>query len=139
MEQLKAEYSDLIELAAGRSYKREYEERQRIRRERGKKTYTFEEEQRMTLHQMKLGDRTVCMSPWKLLEIAPQGQMSICSWVPEILRLQDFIKNNSVDWNEVLNSLEFQIIRHKHLNNDYSDCMTCCPLNPTFLEIEKNF
>lgn len=138
IEELQEKYRDLLELAEGRSVQREFEERQRIRLEHGKKTYTLDEEYTPTVSRFELGGQKVCMAPWKLLDVFPNGGISACSWVNYSLKLQNFIQDGRVNWDGVLNSPELKRLRFRHLHHNYEDCMTCCPLNPTLLDIDTD-
>jgi hypothetical protein len=57
---LREEYADLLALADNRSMQAEYDARQRIRREQGKKPFTFDEDWSATVRQTKVCGKDVC-------------------------------------------------------------------------------
>lgn len=135
IEELRREYADVLELAKNRSMKQEYELRQKIRKEHGKKTFTFEEDWTPTIHQTQVRNKNLCFAPFKEIDIYPNGTLECCGWITPRIQLKDWIKENQINWDELFNSSEMKEIRCKMLNDDFSLCQKCCPLNSEFNEI----
>lgn len=126
---LREKYCEIIELAQGRSMQKEFEQRQRIRKEFGKKTLTFDEDWTPTIHLTEINGKKVCFAPWAEIDLYPNGRLDFCGWFKPTLNLQDFIKDDKVSWDEILNSVEFLKYRKNILNGNFEGCMTCCPMN----------
>lgn len=126
---LHQKYADIIELAQGRDMLKEFEERNRIRRERGKNELSFEEDFNATLRMDDICGQRLCASPWKMIDIYPTGRLDFCGWFKRTLNIYDYIQNGVPDWNEILNSPTYMMYRSHILKGNYKGCMTCCPLN----------
>lgn len=132
IEKLQSEYSDLIELAKDRSMEEEYKKRREIRKIKGKKEFTFEEDWTPTIRQTEKNNKKVCFAPFKELDIYPNGDVECCGWMTPRMKIDSFVKNNSIDWNKFFNSFKMKIIRNDMLNDNFNLCMKCCPLNPVY-------
>lgn len=135
IEELKNEYKDILELAKDRDMKKEYLLRQKIRKKHGKKVLNFDEDWRANLFQYKKGNKMVCSSPYRMLDIYPDLKLDCCGWIIPRLNLRDWIENGALDWDKLYNSDEMKQIRCGMINDDYSLCQKCCPLNPEYNEI----
>ncbi|MBN2716287.1 MAG: radical SAM/SPASM domain-containing protein [Deltaproteobacteria bacterium] len=138
IEMLKEEYEELDKMADGRSVREEYRERERIRKQKGKTSFSFLEDIQTTLWEMHVGGKKICFPPWKQIDIFPNGNISFCGWREAVLNINDFIKNDAVDWDEIINSPKFVMHRKEMLEGDYDGCMRCCPLNPNYKPINTN-
>ena len=136
--QLKSEYADLDALALHRSIKGEYNQREHIRAQRGKKSLSFMDDIQTTLTSTVVACKPICASPWKQLDISPAGNVTFCGWRKPVLNLKDYIHDDAIDWNEIYNSPQFRFFRKEMINGNYEGCMTCCPLNPNFKPISTN-
>lgn len=136
MERLKLEYADLWEYAKNRDIRREHDERNRIRRERGKRLWSLADDQSAFMYRIKWQNekgncKTVCFAPFRELDLHPQGRLDICGWLEEpMLNLQDFIRNSGVNWEAIWNGRAVRQLRKRMLEDDYSNCLACCPLHP---------
>ena len=128
MSELEEKYKDIIKLARGRSIKKEHDKRNLLRKENGKKELTFKEDYSLTLRTENINNKKVCASGWNMLDFYPNGRLDFCGWHVPTLYFPDYIKNDKVDWNEIINSEEFQVYRTNMLAGDYSGCMSCCPI-----------
>lgn len=135
IEELRKEYADILELAQHRSMKDEFEKRQQIRKEHGKKTFTFGEDWTPTIRQISLNGKNICAAPFEMLDIYPDGTIECCGWVTPRIKLQDWVKNDKINWDKLYNSLLMKKIRYDMINEDFSLCQKCCPLNPECNEI----
>jgi len=124
--ELNNEYADILEMAKGRSMEAEYEARRAIRKSRGKKEISFEEDWLPALRQTRIGGKITCASPFHLLDIYPDGRFECCSWITPRFT----VECGAVDWEREYNSLAMKRLRRDMLNNRYTLCMVCCPLNP---------
>lgn len=129
IEELRRKYSELLELAKDRDMKREFEERNHIRREHGKMELTFAEEWNAFLRTETINGKNVCASPWKVLDLYPNGRMDFCCWFVPILNIRDYICNGKLDIEEIVNSIEYMAYRNHFLHEIYWGCMPCCPCN----------
>ena len=125
---LEKKYAAIHELSRGRSIADENKRRNMIRAERGKKTLPIEEEYRPSLRTTEVGGKRVCFAPWKEIDIYPSGRIDFCSWIGETLNIRDFILDDKVDWDALLNSPEYKAGRKGVLEGKYSGCLECCPM-----------
>ena len=128
MSELEEKYKDILKLAQGRNIEKEHNNRNLLRKENGKKELSFEEDYSLTLRTENINNKKVCASGWNMLDFYPNGRLDFCGWHVPILYFPDYIKNDKVDWNEIINSEEFQVYRTNMLAGDYSGCMSCCPI-----------
>lgn len=135
LERLQEEYAELLQLAAGRNEEEEHRERMRIRKEHGKKSVEKNAEMQtsngcyLTSIATTHGDRKICSPPWKSLCVSFDGMLNPCPWNYKYqTRLQDYIKNDGIDFGALLNCHEFRLMRHNILAGDYAGCMAGCPL-----------
>ena len=126
---LREKYADIIELAKDRNMLKEFEERNRIRKERGKRELSFEEDFSPTLRMDDICGQRLCASPWKMIDLYPTGRLDFCGWFQRTLNFYNYIEDGAPDWNEILNSPAYMMYRSHILKGDYTGCMTCCPLN----------
>lgn len=75
-----------------------------------------------------MGGKRVCFAPWKEIDIYPSGRIDFCSWIGETLNIRDFILDDKVDWDALLNSPEYKAGRKGVLEGKYSGCLECCPM-----------
>jgi len=135
IDDLKNKYGEILELAKNRSMKDESEKRNRIREQYGKKTLSFSEEWSCSIRMINIEGKEVCFAPWNELDIYPDGRIDFCGWFQATLSLHGFIKNNKVDWDKIINSPEYVVYRKNILNNDYTGCQICCPMNSASSEV----
>ena len=129
LETLREEYSDLLELCKERSPKREFDQRNAWRRKAGKRELTFYEDVAPSLHLERREGQQMCFAPWGEIDLYPSGRMDFCGWFEPTLNLQDFIENDRVDWNVVLNSFPYMAARKRILHGNFRGCQVCCPMN----------
>lgn len=106
----------------------EHKLRNNIRQERGKKQLSIEEECSPTLRMTEIGSESVCFAPWKEINLYPSGRIDFCSWIREALNINDYIHNEKVDWDRLLNSSEYKTGRKSVLDGSYEGCLECCPM-----------
>ena len=128
-EELRQKYADLLALAKGRSIVGEFEERNEIRLRQGKRPLSFDEDYSNTVRLEKRDGRELCFAPWKELDLYPDGRLDFCGWYIRTQRIQDFMEDGKLDWNEVINSYAYMRGRHRILLGDYDECQDCCPMN----------
>ena len=119
MDELKAEYSDILELAKRRSMKAEYEARQAIRKRNGKKEFLFDEDWTSTIRQIAIQDKVVCFAPFRLLDIYPDGKFECCGWITPRFDLNAVIRNGSIEWEKEYNNVKMRKLRKDILENRY--------------------
>jgi hypothetical protein len=136
---LRGEYRDILELANGRSMKEEHEQRNRIRKAKGKKEFTLEEDYSSAYRQITVGDKLVCNAPFGLLDIFPNNTFDCCCFLQPRFDLNAVQKNNGIDWEAELNNTEMRKMRKNMLNGRYDICMKSCPLNPASKAICDSF
>lgn len=127
-DKLEEKYKDILKLAEGRSIEKEHNKRNLLRKENGKKELSFKEDYSLTIRTGKIDDKKICESGWNMLDFYPNGRLDFCGWHVPTLYFPDYIKDDKVDWDEIINSEEFQIYRANMLAGDYSGCMACCPM-----------
>lgn len=128
LEFLQNQYQDVLELAKDRSMVQEHKLRNHIRRERGKRELSFEQDFNPILRRIEIGGKQVCCCPWSFIDLYPTGRLDFCGWVRESLNIKNFIKDGKVQWNEILESKEYREERKHFLENNYSCCQKGCPL-----------
>ncbi|WP_298995300.1 radical SAM/SPASM domain-containing protein [uncultured Desulfovibrio sp.] len=136
LESLKEEYADLLELAAGRNEEREHQERMTARKSHGKKNVERGQEVGSScghyfINAVSENHQRLCADPWNSLTLSQNGMVVSCNWnYAYQINLKDYLKNEMIDWNAVLNCEEFRLMRWKILNSDFSGCMAGCPYLP---------
>jgi len=126
---LKEKYQDLLELAKDRSVRTEFEQRNIWRKKLGKKQLSFDEDFAPTLRITKVASTDICFAPWKELDLYPDGRLDFCGWFERTLNLHDFLENDIVDWDKILNSFEYMSARKRMLQGNFRGCQDCCPMN----------
>ena len=103
-----------------------------LRAANNKYEFTESEEKHVTWNQGKINNKNVCLEPWKHLRIRTNGYLNVCSWrgYNENFKIQDFIKNDKVNWNDVFNGIYYKTVRKNFLNGCYKGCMHNCPAIP---------
>lgn len=129
IDMLRKKYAELLKLAEGRDMASELEARNRLRRIQGKNELSFEEDWNATARMKTINGKRICAAPWSFLDIYPSGRLDFCGWFCETLNIQDYVKDNYVDWDEVANSIEYMIHRNHILHGNYKGCQACCPMN----------
>lgn len=136
IDDLMGEYSDIVALASKRSMKLEYEVGQAARQRVGKRGFRYEESLSATLRQEHPKSVSVCGSPFRLLDVFPDGEYECCGWIlPPRFKIAAYVTNNEFDWESAYNNIEMRFTRQKMLEGCYSFCMKCCPRNPTHLDV----
>ena len=134
--ELQNEFADVLKAAEGRSITAEYRERERIRKEHGKKSFSLIEDLAGTLHESEIVGKVCCPAPWHELDLKPNGNLRICGWHIRGINIKDFIRNNTVDWDEILDHPHLRLMRQDVLCGNYDYCMKCCPLNSKYKKIQ---
>ena len=130
IEVLRKKYSDLLELAKDRDMLKEHQERNRIRKSRGKKEFTFDEDYNATIRLINVGGKQVCFAPWQQIDIMADQTFSFCGWARRRKDLKyKCDKKGNIDWIATINSKPYVMYRKKHYNKDYDGCQRACPMN----------
>ena len=139
LEELQQKYLELMVLAEKRSISKEWKQRNELRKVYGKELFTLEEDYDQTLQSVQFGRQSVCKAPWNEIDLYPSGRLDFCSWYMSTLNLYDFIENDEVNWEKIINSMEYMQCRNNILHGTYSGCMKCCPYNGEQREIKSIF
>lgn len=128
---LRSEYAAIDAKLDTRCMEKEHQRRQELQRLSGKRVCSLDDWNNVTWHRIGRGGEQVCFAAWKELQIMVDGKVEMCSWYhgETSVRLQDYIKNNAVDWDALLNATHFVKVRRSMLANDFSGCMPSCPVN----------
>jgi hypothetical protein len=135
--ELREKYKELLELAQDRDMKKEFELRNKIRVENEKKPLSFDEEWSPTIRLTTIDNKKICFAPWQEIDLYPTGRMDFCGWFEKTLNIKDYIIDDNVNWDEILNSSEYKIIRNNMLNGNYEGCLACCPMNSCNTEVQS--
>ncbi|MCL2050599.1 MAG: radical SAM protein [Lachnospiraceae bacterium] len=129
MSKLIKEYAEISELAEKRSIKKEHEERERVRKAKGKKALSIDEESKTSLRQDKRDNKWVCSAPFNEIEISPDRTFGFCCLLqrPRFDMVQ-YIKDGSINWDEAYNNAALFEVRKDFLENRYHICLEGCPL-----------
>lgn len=135
LDELKNKYQKIYELSKEKNYNILHNVRNKIRISKNKLTFTPEEEEHITWHNGCKFGKKVCLEPWKHIRIRTNGFINVCSWrgYSEEFKIQDFIKNGKINWNDIFNGVYYKKLRKNFLNGDYSGCMHNCPGIPKHL------
>ena len=139
IEELRERHKDLLELTKGRSMTEEFEERDRVRTESNKRSLTMEEDYSPTIRMTDVGGKSVCFAAWSELDLYPNGRIDFCGWYRPTLNIKDYIKDDMLNWDDILNSNEYKICRRNILNDNFQGCMSSCPMNSCTSEIVPPF
>ncbi len=129
---IRKEFPDIDVAAANRSVILEYRERERIRKEKGKKAFSFEEDIALTLHETNYLNHKICFAPWGELDLSTNGDLRVCGWHTKSINIKKYIRNGTLDWDRVLNQPLLRLMRKDVLSDSYDYGMKCCPLNPKY-------
>lgn len=129
IDELRDKYADILRRAEGRSILGEFNRRNEIRRSIGKYELDIVDDVSPSLHLKKIADREICFAPWNEIDLYPDGRLDFCGWFEPTLNIHDFIRDDSVDWEKILNSFEYASARYRILRNDFRGCQVCCPMN----------
>lgn len=130
LDELKNKYQKIYELSKDKHYNNIHKERNKARIETGKITLSEAEEKHYTYKTSEANNKTlVCYNPWNCIRIRANGCINVCGWrgYSEEFKIQDFIKNGKINWNDIFNGAYYKKLRKNFLNGDYSGCMHNCP------------
>ena len=127
--ELQAKYADLLELSEGRSMEQELAARNAWRRRQGKKELQLNEDFLPSIQLKPRQGREMCFAPWQEIDLYPNGRLDFCGWFDPTLNLLDFVQDERVDWERVLNSFPYMSARKRILQDDFRGCQLCCPMN----------
>lgn len=136
IQEIKTKYPKLVKLIKDFDTLDElYVQRTRLRKERGKKEYTYYEDiTNVTYHQKIKNGYSICSNPWHHLRLKPNGDFAQCSWVGYPENLNKYIENGHINWIKVFNCEYFRELRQNFICRDYSwksmgggHCMPNCP------------
>lgn len=132
IDELKNKYRNIYEATRHLDFHKEFEKRNELRKQNKKYQFTLSEEEHLTWDNGIVSDKLVCLEPWRHLRIRANGCINVCSWrgYSNDFKIQDFIKNDKINWNDIFNGIHYKKIRKNFLNNCYSGCMHNCPAIP---------
>lgn len=136
IDELNKKYEKILRLAENRNILAEWKERNKIRRAVGKNELSIVDDFSPTLHLKQDTDKNICFAPWNEIDLYPDGRMDFCGWFQPTLNIKNFIQNNSVDWEKIINSYEYVSARYRILHENFRGCMTCCPMNSVKNSVE---
>ena len=110
-------------------FKSIYLEKEKIRKEKGKKPYSYYEELTgVCNHQFNKNNKIICKNPWNHILLRPNGQSDICPWRTHIMNINNFrTKSNNIDWHKYFNNYTYRLLRKNFQKGCYADCMPNCP------------
>lgn len=126
---IRAKYPEITSLVDNLlDLKSVYLEKNKIRKRKGKKNYSYYEElTNVCLHQFEYNKKIICQNPWNHLCLKPNGEVSVCPWRPYDLDINCFRKNNRIDWKAFFNDYKHRTMRKNFKKGCYPDCMPNCP------------
>lgn len=133
--ELRRRYADIWELAAGRDIEQESIERKRLRTEFGKKPLSSAQDQSPFIYRVtapaEAAGSDICPAPFHTIDVWPTGYINFCSWVNKHMpiRIQDFIRDDSVDWAAIWGHEAWRDIRSQMLQGQCPRCQITCPLH----------
>ena len=104
-----------------------------IRKKSGKFVLSLQEElDGITFHIDKSDGVDCCFNPWKHIRIICNGEYNVCTWrgYSKDNNINNFIKNDIVNWLEFFNSDIYVSLRKQFLSKCYSGCLPQCPSIP---------
>lgn len=129
--EIRKQYQDIYDLAENRSVSGEHRECEKFRQTFGKKSFTLIENSRLLSQLTSIDGQEVCAHAWKQIDLSLSGGIQFCGrQTKDMVRLQDYIRNDAVDWEQLFNAPEIRLARKRMLSGDYRDCMKCCPVIP---------
>ena len=139
IEDIKKKYPKLTELIKDFSLDRLFEEKTKLRKEYGKKEYTYYDEiTNVTFHQRITNGHTICSNPWHHLRLRPNGNFAVCSWVPYLENIHNYIEQGMINWEKVFNCAYYRKLRKNFSNGCYAGCMPNCPASQVTPEAKFN-
>lgn len=136
IDELNKKYEKILKLAENRNILEEWKERNKIRRAVGKNELSIVDDFSPTLHLKQDSEKEICFAPWNEIDLYPDGRMDFCGWFEPTHNIKNFIENDSVDWNKILNSYPYVAARKRILREDFRGCQICCPMNSVKSPVE---
>lgn len=129
IETIKIKHPEIVKLSENLpTLKSLYLQKNRLRQLKNKKEYSFYEElTNVCYHQFNNSDKIICKNAWNHIRLMPDGRASICSWRPYDMNINNFLKNDTVDWKAFFNNFKHKQLRKNFSNQCYPDCMPNCP------------
>jgi MoaA/NifB/PqqE/SkfB family radical SAM enzyme len=131
IEDLMDKYSDIVTMIKNfKSLRELYNECSMIRKEFGKKPYSYKEFLTgSTFHQKSYRGNMVCANPWNHLRLRPNGDTAICSWYPYLKHqnIKNYMKGSLIDFDSYFNSEYRRFLRLNFRKRKYDKCMLNCP------------
>ena len=129
IEELNKKYSDLLELCRGRSPKAEFARRNELRRKQGKRELSYFEDVAPSLRLERRHGKQMCFAPWGEIDLYPSGRMDFCGWFEHTLDFTEYIEEDGVNWERILNSFAYMSARKRIAHGNFRGCQSCCPMN----------
>ena len=137
--ELNEKYADLLEAAKDMDLDKLFEEKTELRQKYGKRPYSYYEElTNVCYHQRMHNHATICSNAWNHLRVLYDGKLAVCPWRPYEQNLNDYIKNDKIDWNKFFNSFYYRNLRKNFQKDCYTGCMPNCPAAVKYTEKEFN-
>jgi molybdenum cofactor biosynthesis enzyme MoaA len=135
MERIREQYGELYDLAAGRSMVLENEQRNKLRKAKGKQELSLHEEWFMNLTRENIDSNNICKMAFKELDLYADGKIETCSWIMHRgAYIEDYIRNGNLNVDKMFNNDFFEFTRYLMLKGDYRACLPTCPLNRKYSE-----
>jgi hypothetical protein len=130
VENLNKKYEELIMLAKNRDVRIEFNNRKKIRKQKGKKCVTFKEDIALSLgYHNDIFSSKVCCHPWSFFQFKINNSMRMCTWNYGEIFNYVYDKNGLIDWKKSLNSKKWIDLRKMFLRKEYSkSCLKACPI-----------
>ncbi len=127
--ELEAKYPELLALSEGRSLLGDLARRNEWRQKLGKRTLSLGADYSPSVQLQEREGENRCFAPWGEADLYPDGRLDFCGWFQPTLNFKDYIIDDRVDWDAVLNSYEYMAARRRILRGDFRGCQSCCPMN----------
>lgn len=79
----------------------------------------------------------ICFAPWKVPDLYPNGRIDFCGCFVKTFNIKEYITNDYVDRDEILNFPKYMIIRNRMMYDDYQGCLLCCSMNNCKMEYDQ--
>lgn len=140
---LRDKYADIYELAIHRNYRNEYIKKSEIRKRHNKKHFSLLDEFTACGSQLNTSSNcnNFCTIAYNHLLVYPNADIKVCPWEfftkkfkLKTPNLNNFVKNNKINWNSVFNGSYYKTIRTLLKQGNYIGCPQNCPYKNNYFE-----
>lgn len=126
---LQKKYPRVTALIKGRSIKKEFLEREKIREQYQKRSLSLSDELIATSPSVvEIDNKKLCPYVINGISFRNDGKFGYCCFIDDLLDINDFLYNDTINWEAVINSDSYSILRTEMLQGKFHRCISSCPI-----------